>query len=96
MERKQYKIDDDGYSEEARLDFIRIVGGRERTDPSNKWSTLTPPLTDEQVEEAEWAAGHICVQYSPASYTCGSCPDRYVCPCLFDPYNTGGDCLMSK
>lgn len=29
-------------------------------------------------------------------FTCDDCEHRYLCDCVFDAYNTDGDCLASK
>ena len=36
------------------------------------------------------------VEPDPESLTCFECPDRDVCDLVDDPYNTDGDCIMSK
>jgi hypothetical protein len=32
----------------------------------------------------------------PDGFTCDTCAVKPTCPCAFDPYNTGGDCLAEK
>ena len=68
---------------------------RKPIDPNNKWSDLHPPLTEEQLAGYREEAG-ARNEYAPAGYTCDKCADRYVCPLVFDGYNTDGDCLASK
>ena len=38
---------------------------------------------------------HNCVD-SIEDFTCYHCRYYIKCPCLFDLYNTNGDCLMEK
>jgi len=38
----------------------------------------------------------ICFLNFKLKCTCIDCPDNSRCPAAFDPYNTNGDCLMSK
>ena len=35
-------------------------------------------------------------QHLQEDYTCNKCPNVLECIYAFDPYNTGGDCLMDK
>jgi hypothetical protein len=30
------------------------------------------------------------------TFTCDDCCEAHCCPFVYDPYNTGGDCLRSK
>jgi len=67
---------------------------RRRIDPNNKWSDLEP-LTEEQLVEHRKKMTKRS-EFDPEYYTCDQCQDRYVCPLVFDLYNTDGDCLASK
>jgi hypothetical protein len=71
-----------------------MLNGRRPIDPSDEFSALQPPLTDEQLIELEWISG--AMDSGAPRYTCTSCASRRVCPVVFDSYNTDGDCLMEK
>jgi hypothetical protein len=34
--------------------------------------------------------------YEDINFTCDECDQRHVCPFVYDPYNTDGDCLAEK
>jgi len=69
---------------------------RQKINPNDKWSDLYPPLTEEQLA-ADRKAQHVLNDFvNEESYTCDTCEARYICPLVFDGYNTDGDCLMSK
>ena len=101
------KESDPERAEALRVRFQALLyGDRVRTDPTDQWSALTPPLTEAQVAELRAVALDLDDVISGGvfrerveqgeGYTCDGCGARFTCPLVFDCYNTDGDCLMEK
>lgn len=60
-----------------------------------------PYLTHQDLQHLAYdAVQHLREAGEPsatqASFTCYTCGGATSCPYVYDPYNTGGDCLASK
>jgi len=80
--------------------FKKLVWDRTQVDPLDEWSDMTPALTEAQAAEAKALVTAAVTAEdngpAPSEYTCDKCDHRFVCPLLFDLYNTQGDCLLEK
>lgn len=83
--------------------YRAVFEGRRPTNPDDQWSPLEPPLTEDQLSKAREASLSLQTEDSPLlfsadgrEFTCDGCASRYICPLVFDWYNTGGDCIMEK
>lgn len=50
---------------------------------------------DVEFEPDSHISGHYC-EACISELTCESCLGKDECPCAYDLYNIGGDCLMEK
>jgi acyl-CoA reductase-like NAD-dependent aldehyde dehydrogenase len=80
--------------------FKKVVWDRAQVDLEDEWSDMTPALTEAQLAEARALITAAVTEEgnwpAPTEYTCDDCDHRFVCPLLFDSYNTKGDCLLEK
>lgn len=61
--------------------------------------TRAYPLTEQQLAELRAKAiqyGEEEAHFSPEVFTCDGCTRAPICKCVFDLYNTDGDCIWEK
>lgn len=69
------------------------------TDPADEWMYARGATPRELVALRLRGERDVIVEYQiadVADFTCDDCTDAARCTLVFDPYNTGGDCLASK
>jgi hypothetical protein len=80
--------------ENAKEFQVIFTTNRFMTSPDDEWSDMFPPLTLAQMRRLEELA--LEDNAPEVTMTCSTCTAASVCALAFDPYNTDGDCLMTK